>query len=347
MLNARQRTILFQVIRSFVSNGEPVSSANVVNSGAIDVSSATVRNVMGDLEARGLLKQPHTSAGRVPTPIALRLFVDSLLGEQPLGESTLNLEPLGERMALVQGDDFESAARAMGGLLSELVRLTSIVSSPRLGSAHIKDIHISALSEQRVLVILVASDEQVYQQVVRMNRGVDSVQLRGIEAYLSQLSIGLTLEQVRQRVRRELQDLARQADELRRLALEIGASALESAQPMIVVEGKFNVFDWEELTADRARLKHLLEVLEEKEQVLELLEGLDETQRPVVLIGPELDLDLGDDVSLIVCGYGQESEPCGLLGVIGPSRMDYERVVPLVAQTARALSKHVSGKSSK
>jgi heat-inducible transcriptional repressor len=346
MLNARQQSILFQVIRSYVSSGEPVSSSHIARSGVVDVSSATIRNVMGDLEAQGLLRQPHTSAGRIPTPGGLRLFIDTLSVEGlPAGDPAL-VHIQGELDAM-EGKDMEQAAHTVGSLLSDLVRLTSIVSTPSLGSIRLEDIHLSPLSERRVLAILVASDARVYHQVVPMTQEVDRTQLKRMQGYLSELAIGLTLEEVRTKVRREMLALARQANELVRLALEIGAQAIESTQPKVVVEGKFNVFDYDELTADTERLKHLLELLEEKEQVLELLDGFDEGQRPAVLLGPELDLGLGlgDEVSLIVCGYGQQDEASGLLGVIGPSRVDYERILPLIHQTALALSTYLGNQN--
>jgi len=340
MLNTRQQSILFQVIRSYVSSGEPVSSAQIVRTGVVDVSSATIRNVMGDLEAQGFLRQPHTSAGRIPTPGGLRLFIDTLRVEG-LPEGDPAVRHIKGEFDAMEGKDMEQAAHTVGSLLSDLVRLTSIVSTPRLGSVRLEDIHLSPLSEKRILAILVASDARVYHQVVPMNQELDRAQLKRIQDYLSDLAIGLTLEEVRAKVRREHLVLAKQANELVRLALEIGARAIEITQPKVVVEGKFNVFDYDELTSDTERLKHLLELLEEKEQVLELLDGFDDGIHPTVLLGPELDLGLGDDVSVIVCGYGQQDEANGLLGLIGPSRVDYERVLPLIHQTALALSSYL------
>ena len=337
-LTERQRTILFQIVRAFVHDGEPVSSASVARSKAIDVSSATVRSVMSDLESLGLLHQPHTSAGRVPTSGGLRLFVDALQEHETGSADSVFESELRAKLIGLEEDDSEGAARTIGGLLSDLAKLTSIVAAPGLGGARLRDIHLTSLSERRILVVLVTSDEQIFHRVVQMHQDIGPTELQRIENYLSGLTIGLTLEQVRVRVRLETESLEREWNEMVRLGLDIGRQALEVAQPAVFVEGKLNVFDYAELTSNVEGLKHLLEVLEERELVLELLDGVLSTRAPRVLIGRELDIDLGADISLVVCGYGEGPEPVGVVGVIGPSRIDYERIIPMVHLTARTLT---------
>lgn len=341
MLSPRQETVLFETVRLFVETGEPVSSSAIAGSEALEVSSATVRNVMSALEQLGLLYQPHTSAGRIPTPSGLRLYVDSLPLEAPRGQADPALGRIEDEVAGLAAADLATAARGVGGLLSELVRMTSIISLPGLSDAILEELHLSQLSQGRVLAVWVTRDDRVFHRVVHLGQPVAPEQLRRVQAYLSELGLGLTLDQVRVRVSLEMEALEREWNDTVRCALEIGRKALEAARPTVYVEGKLNVFDYAELTADMDRLKQLLAVLEEQELVLELVDGLLEEANPTVLIGPELDLDLGDDVSLIVCAYQRDQEPLGVLGVLGPARLDYGRVVPLVHYTARVLSGHL------
>ena len=237
MLTARQKTVLFQIVRCFVQDGEPVSSSTVANSGVFDVSSATIRNVMSDLEGFGLLHQPHTSSGRVPTTGGLRLYVDDLHADAPLDDDPA-LGRLRSEVSQLDADDPEAAARAVGGLLSDLVRLTSIVAAPSVGKARLQDIHLTPLSDRRILVVLVTSDEQLFHRVVRMEQDLGAAEMRRIQNYLSGLTIGLTLEQVRTRVRVEMQELEREWNDMVRCALEIGEKALEVAQPFCVGRGQ-------------------------------------------------------------------------------------------------------------
>ena len=341
MISERQRLILFEIVRQFVQTGEPIASSGVLASGVLSVSSATIRNAMSDMESMGLLRQPHTSSGRVPTSNGLRLYVDALA---PLERLTLSASAItqieGEIEAIDMSDGtLEEAARRAGGVLSEVAHLTSIVSfhaSPRL-----QDIHLSPLSDRRVLVVLVTDDERVYQRVVRLEDDLASGALRRIEQQLASLVVGLTLEQVRLQVRAELERAERAWSDTVRLALQIGSKALEGARPSMYVEGTYHVLDHAEFTADTERLRALLEILEERERMLELLDRLIEPSRPTVLIGSEIDLDVGDHLSLIVCGYHRGGEPVGWLGLLGPLRLDYARIIPLVHRSAIKLSERL------
>ncbi len=340
MLNQRQRTILFELVHLFLESGEPVSSAQISRCESVSVSSATVRNVLSELELLDVVRQPHTSAGRIPTPQGLRLYVDSLSAEGVVKKAASD-EALQDAFERLNRRDLDSAVRGMGGILSGLARMTSVLTLPVLEQLTLTDLHLSKLADKRVMAVLVTSDEQVHHRVVQLDVELDLESVRRMEHYLSQLALGKTLRDVHACVAQEKAQLAREWNTWVACALSIGEKALE-LQPSAAlhIEGVFNIFEYAELTADMERMKHLLGLLEEREQVLTLLEQLlEKSDGPRVLIGPELNWDLGDDFSLVVCSYtGSDGQGQGMMGVLGPARMDYATVMPLVYQAAHLFS---------
>jgi heat-inducible transcriptional repressor len=340
-LTERQQKILFRVIDEFIGTGEPVSSASVARSGVVDVSSATVRNVMADLEGLGMLFQPHTSAGRMPTPAGTRCYVNflhthtSALGNQHRAELDREFCGLGDRV--------ESVTKRAGELVSRLSSLTSIVSMTSLQNVRFRDIKLSRLGESRVLVILVAEDGRVYNRVVRMGDAIEQGLLAKIQNYLSDLIGGQTLSEVRRRVADERRVAEARYRDYVKAALEIGRKALaETPEPDVHVEGTLKIMDHREFSDDVGRLRELLRALDEKDRVAQLLDKVCEARRSQALIGPELGWDLGDDLSLIFCDYYRGEEHMGIIGVLGPIRMDYARVIPLVDYAADVLSRELA-----
>ncbi|WP_168210958.1 heat-inducible transcriptional repressor HrcA [Persicimonas caeni] len=340
-LTERQRKVLFRVIDEFIATGEPVSSASVARSKVVDVSSATIRNVMADLEEFGLLLQPHTSAGRIPTPAGTRRYVNYLYAQNEHLQNPYRHELDREFCGL--GDNVERVTKRAGELISRLSSLTSIVSMASLQNVRLRDIKLSLLGDSRVLVILVAEDGRVYNRVVRMGEAIGTDLLAKTQKYLTDLVGGQTLAQVRRRVadERRLAE-ARYRDYVEK-ALEIGRKALEETPELDVhVEGTLNILDHREFSDDVDRLRELLRALEEKERVVQLIDKVCENRRPQAFIGPELGWDLGDDLSLIVCDYYRGDEHMGIIGVLGPIRMDYARVIPLVDYAADVLSRELA-----
>lgn len=338
-LSDRQRAVLFQVIRGFLETGEPVSSSTVARSGVLSVSSATIRNVMSDLEALGVLNQPHTSAGRAPTARGLRMYVDTLTREGGW------IDPFSEKLAAVLGDPAapaspEGLTRQASALLSQLTRLTAIISMPNMTTVRLRDIHLSLLSSRRVLVLLVTDDDRVLHRVVSTEEDIEALLLIKIQNYLSELVLGLTLDQIRARVRHEMAQVEREYCDFIKAALEISHGALDDlAQPQLHVEGALNVLEYAEFTEDIDRLKELMLVLQERGRVLEVLDRLCDTPGSVMtFIGPELNWELGDDMSLVLCGYQRHGEQVGVVGVLGPMRLDYARIIPAVGSVAQLLS---------
>lgn len=340
LLNERQIKILVQVVELFNRTGEPVGSAAVSRAETISVSSATVRNVMAELEGLGLLHQPHTSAGRVPTASGMRLYVDHLVatGAVVTGPHADWLVTLSE----LEADDVGQMARSAGLLVSQISHLTSLVSTPRLAAARLRDVQLSWLSEHRILVVLITEDGRVFNRVVRMEEAVERNSIERMRNYLSDLVVGRSLVEVRRRVRQELAASESRYRSYVRRALSLSQQVLDLATGAeLYVEGQLNVLDFGELAHDIARVREVLRTLEDKERVLDVLDRICEARKVQTLIGSELGLDLGDDLSLIACGYYREGEQVGLVGVLGPLRMNYARIIPLVEHTARMLSKEL------
>lgn len=344
MLTERHQRILAQIVQDFVHHGEPVSSKSVVASGIVQVSSATIRNVMSELEHLGLLEQPHTSAGRVPTARGLRHYVDNLSGQKHLDVSYA--AELRRVLETPGGHSLDEVARRISTLLSQLAELTSMVSLPHLHNVRLCDLRLSILANQRVLVMLITDDDRVHHRIVQMEQRVDPTQLNRMQNYLAELAIGLTLDQVRQRVRQEMAVLEREYSAMMQLtALSIGKEALEVARPEVYVEGALKFFDHAEFSTDTTKLRDILNMLEDKEQVLSLLDRLCESPpspvnaaEPLVFIGPEIPWEGSHEMGVIVCGYERHGDLVGMVGLVGPMRMNYDRIIPLVAHTAKLLS---------
>lgn len=347
MLSERQKQILARVVDVFATHGEPVSSAAVARSAGISLSSATVRNVMARLEEMGVLFQPHTSAGRVPTPAGMRYYVN-YLHEQNLLHSPDAHRGAAYRVEFERefsglGDQLGRAAQRAGELLSQLSSLPSIVSLSGFNQMRLNDIKLSLLGDHRVLVILVAQDARVFHRVVRLNERIDGPLLAQIQSYLSELVDGQTLAQLSRRVRDERRLAQANYRDYVRAALEIGSKVLEDAPgPQVHVEGQLHILEQREFSADIDRMRELLRALAETEHMVALLDKICETRHSQVLIGPELGWDLGDDLSLIVCDYYRGEQQMGVLGILGPIRMNYAHVIPLVDYAASVLSRELA-----
>ena len=340
-LTDRQSKILFRVIDEFIATGEPVASASVARSEVVDVSSATVRNAMAKLEEMGLLFQPHTSAGRIPTPAGTRRYVNHLYTQNRALENPYR-DTL-EREFEGLGAGVETATKGVGELISRLSHLTSIVSVTSLQKVRLRDINLTLLGEARLLVVLIAEDGRVYNRVVRMQEPLDQSLATQIQNYLSELIGGSTLAEVRRRVEDERRMAEALYHDFIKRALEIGRKALaETPGPEVHVEGTVNILDHQEFSRDLDRLRELLRTLEEKDRVAALLDKVWDAPQSQALIGPELEWGLGDDLSLIFCDYYRGNEQMGIIGVLGPIRMDYASVIPLVDYAASVLSRELA-----
>lgn len=336
-LSERQVDVLVRVVDCFNQTGQPVGSSTVAEQAGIEVSSATIRNVMAELEEAGVLCQPHPSAGRMPTCRGMRAYVDYLVETDQLVSGgdvdwQRHMEGLGD-------GDLESTVRAAGSVISRLSQLTSIVSSPEVTQAKLKDLHLSKLGDDRVLVILITQDGRVFNRSVRLDEPVEPASLQRMQNYLSDQVVGLSLQQVRREVQRQLEAAEVQYRKFMRRALELGQQVVEMAtRSELFVEGTIHILEVSELARDLERARDVMRTLEDRERILEVLDGVCTTPNARTLIGSELGAEWGQELSLVACGYFQDGRQVGLLGILGPMRMNYARLIPLVEQVAGVLS---------
>jgi heat-inducible transcriptional repressor len=341
-LNHRARKILNAVVHEYLATGEAVGSRTVTRRHGIDLSPATVRNVMSDLEEAGLLKQPHTSAGRVPTDQGLRFFVDSLLKVRAL--STKDKDELVQRYHLAT-DDLETALRDASRVLAELSAHTVVLVTPRPDADQLEHVEFVRLREHQLLAVLVGKSGQVQNKIVATPEIVAPDELERMNNYLNQTLSGLTLDEVSARIRDELQRESTQYQTMEKRALELSAQALPPNGAQVIIEGQGrlleNVGD-----GDLQRMKALFRALEEKRHLADLLEETARAPGIRVFIGAETHIDELSDFSLVATPYGVpageaggELLPLGTLGVIGPTRMNYSKVINLVDFTAQLVSR--------
>jgi heat-inducible transcriptional repressor len=334
-LTQRDKTILKIIIEDYVNNGEPVGSRTVAKQSDLNLSPATIRNVMADLEEMGLLAQPHTSAGRVPTEKGLRIFIDTLLDRQ--GLSPPELEKI---MSTYRdcGADMSQLMRGTCRILSAFSHYTGIVMPPSLQETICKRIEFIRIKSNQTLVIFVASSGLVQNRVVEMDEDLSQDELNKITHYLNDMLTDLPLREVRERIVEEMRQEKMVYDELLQRVLQLGGEALEAREDRdLYIEGQTNILD-EPAFADVERMKELFKAFEEKSLLVKLLDRSMKAQGVQVLFGSECGIAGIAGCSLITSTYGHPGRFLGILGVIGPMRMDYARVIPVVDYTAKLLT---------
>jgi heat-inducible transcriptional repressor len=338
-LNHRARKILAAIVQEYLQTGDAVGSRTVTRRHGIDLSPATVRNVMSDLEEAGLLKQPHTSAGRVPTDLGLRFFVDSLLKVRTLSEK--ERVELSQRYALA-GDDVDSALREAAHVLADLSTHTAVLVTPRPELDVLEHVEFVRLREGQLLAVLVAKSGQVQNKIVLSPEPLGADELERIHNYLNEILAGLTLDEVRARVQKELADERIQYQALEKRALELSQKALPDAASDVIVSGQARLLENMGAgdPAQLEKMKALFRRLEEKQLLAEILERTQRAEGIRVFIGAETAIAELSDFTIVATSYGVEGEakPLGTLGVIGPTRMNYSKVITLVDFTAQLVS---------
>jgi len=333
-LDVRSRSLLRALIAQYVADGQPVGSRTLAKSSGLDVSPATIRNIMADLEEAGLVAAPHVSAGRVPTAQGYRVFVDSLLEMRPLGRG--EIEQL--RRELPTGAATPDLLGSASALLSEVTRFVGVVSVPRREEFPFRHIDFVALDGSRVLVILVFTDGQVQNRVITVQRAYPPGELEQVANYLNAHFAGMRLDQIRERLLQEMREEGARLNTLLAAAMEVAQQAFgESADSDMLVAGQTNLMARQDV-ADVDRLRELFEAFQRKRDLLQLLERCARADGVRLFIGEESGFAALDSYSLITAPYGVDNRVLGVLGVIGPTRMAYERVIPVVQATARIIS---------
>lgn len=332
-IDGRQREILAAIVREYILTGEAVGSRTLVKRQGIEQSPATVRNVMADLEERGFLRQPHTSAGRLPTETGLRFFVDRLMRARELTDAEKAEIVARYRLTDVE---LQSLMREISRLLSDVSQQCALVLVPRSELSVLKRIDFVPLDAGRLLAVLVMSSGLVQNRLLKV-RDLDGEHLLRAHRYLNDLCVGKTLSEVRQLVQTELESEQSRYDKAIRRGLELGAEVLDRpVEDELVIEGQARLLDHPDF--DRDQLRALLEGIEQRRQVLQLLDETMSGEGVQVFIGAETQQEMLRNCAIVAASYGG-SQPLGTLGVIGPSSLDYSRVISLVDFTAGLLTK--------
>ncbi len=344
-INHRSRKILHAVVSEYLSTGDAVGSRKVTRRHGIDLSPATVRNVMADLEEAGLLEQPHTSAGRVPTGTGLRFFIDSLLKVR--GLSSKEKDNIRMHSGLGQGEaDFDSIIQNTSRMLSEITNYAGIVLAPNPAQDQLQHIEFMPMSGGNLLAILVTESGQIVNKLIKLDQELDRLTLERVHNYLVQLLGGLTLGQVRKRVLEEMGHEKNQYDAMVSAALKLGAAAVSGVEEEgeIFVSGQANLLVEGEGGSNVGTMRELLAALEQKELILKLLDDTMSNERVKVFLGAETAHAALGESSIVAVPYGPDEQPLGAIAVIGPTRMNYGKIMSVVDFTAELVSQLARGR---
>ncbi len=336
-LNERSQHLLRTLIETYIQQGQPVGSRSLARDSGLDISPATVRNVMADLEELGLIVSPHTSAGRVPTAKGYRLFVDSLLQVKPL--QSVEVKHLQHELKGASAKNTEVLISRASGLLSDVTRLAGVVMVPNEGGMSLRHIEFMPLSDQRVLAILVISSSDVRNVIIDAECDYSKSELEQIANYLNAAFAGKGLRAVREKLLREMREAKADMDAVMQSAIEMAGkvfSDTEGGNGDYVMAGQTNLMGFSELSQVE-RLRRLFEAFNEKRDILYLLDSSMQARGVKIFIGEESGYQVLDECSVVTAPYEVDGQCLGVLGVIGPTRMAYERVIPIVDVTAKLL----------
>jgi heat-inducible transcriptional repressor len=332
-LDPRARQLLRSLIAQYIADGQPIGSRTLARSSGLDVSPATIRNVMADLEELGLLAAPHTSAGRIPTAQGYRVFVDSLLEMQPLDEPQVaalrrELPTQGATQDLLSG---------ASSLLSDVTHFVGVVTVPKREEFPFRHIDFVALDGTRVLVILVFADNEVQNRVITTQSLYSPAELEQVANFLNANYAGLRMGEIRERLKREMRETSQRLHQLMVAAADVATGTEQGGGADMLVAGQVNLMGSQGLS-DVDRLRDLFEAFQRKRDLLALLESCSRAEGVRLFIGEESGFGALDGCSLVTAPYGVEGRVLGVLGVIGPTRMAYQRVIPVVQATAQIIS---------
>ena len=337
MLDPRAQALLKTLIERYIADGQPIGSRTLSKHSGLELSPATIRNVMSDLEEMGFIASPHTSAGRIPTALGYRLFVDSLLTVKQLGFGELS-----EIKGAIQPDQPQRVIGQASHLLSQLTQFAGVVVSPRRQQPRIRQIEFLALSEKRILLIIVTSDGDVQNRILFTQRTYSPSELTEAANYLNQNCLDLDFDQVRLRLHDELRQLRGDMTELMSAALDAGTQAISDKSTHYIISGERNLLGVEDLSSNMGRLRRLFDLFEQKTALAHLLDLSSRAEGVQVFIGGESGIAPLDECSVVAAPYEVDGQLVGTIGVIGPTRMAYERVIPIVDITAKLLSSALS-----
>jgi heat-inducible transcriptional repressor len=342
MLDDRAKSLLKTLVERYIADGQPVGSRTLSKMSGLELSPATIRNVMSDLEELGLIVSPHTSAGRIPTARGYRLFVDTMLTARAraIGSDPDSVVPLREQLL---PDQPRRVIASAAHLLSSLSNFVGVVTAPRKASVF-RHMEFLRLGERRVLLILVAPDGDVQNRVIFTAQDYSQGELVEATNYLNAHYAGLTIEEVRERLRGEIDALRGEIATLMQAAVEIGSEAADDSAGQVVISGERKLLEVSDFGSDLGSLRKMFNLFEQKTQLMRLLDVSSRAEGVRIYIGGESGVVPMEEFSLVTAPYEVDGQLVGTLGVIGPTRMPYERMIEIVDITARMVGNALSQK---
>lgn len=334
-MDKRAQILLKTLVEHYISDGQPIGSRTLLQHSGLDVSTATIRNVMSDLEHMGFVASPHTSAGRVPTQKGYRLFVDSLLTVQPLDSQAI--QQLKSGLSSPNPNELINNAADM---LSQLTQFAGVVMTPKRKRVAFKHLEFLTLSDKRILVIIVTHDGNVQNRIIITEKPFSPAELTQASNYFNTHFSGQTFEEVQQKLHEELKQMQSDMNTLMSAALE--ASGKSAEEDNVVIAGERKLLQVDDLSANVTSLRKLFEIFERRTSLMQLLDNSQRAEGVQIFIGGESGYLPLDECSMITAPYEADGQVVGTLGVIGPTRMAYERVIPIVDITAKLLSNALS-----
>ena len=332
-MDKRAQIILKTLVERYIADGEPVGSRVLSRQSGLELSPATVRTVMADLEEMGFIASPHTSAGRIPTPRGYRYFVDTLMTTRPLEE--IEIHQLEDQLQPSQPQQLVSSAANM---LSELTHFAGVVMLSKRQGATFRHLEFLRLSERRILLIIVTPEGEVQNRILHTGHTFSQSQLIEAANFLNQHYAGQDFNAIRLNLAEELKRLREDMVGLMTLAVDAGSQAAADASDVVVVSGERNLLQSDNLASNMGRLRRLFDMFDQKTALLQLLDITQRAEGVQIYIGGESGVVPLDEMSIVTAPYEVEGRIVGTLGVVGPTRMAYERVIPIVDLTARLLS---------
>jgi heat-inducible transcriptional repressor len=337
MLNQRAKILLKTLVERYISEGQPVGSRSLSKFSGLDLSPATIRNVMADLEEMGFVASPHTSAGRIPTHQGYRFFVDTLLVVKPL--DVMEIHQLQDQL---HPDNPSRLINSASQLLAELTRFAGVVVAPKRSSAVFRYIEFMTLSDKRILLIIVTPEGDVQNRVLFTDRIYSQSELTEAANFINKNYAGCAIDEIRTRLQSELKQLRHDMTGLMTAAIEAGGAAITENSENVVVAGERKLLDVHDLSSNMSSLKKLFDLFERKTALLQLLEFSRKAEGVQIFIGGKSDMVTLDEFSVVTAPYEVDGKVVGTVAVIGPTRMAYERIIPVVDVTARLLSSALS-----
>ena len=332
-LDERAKFLLKTLVERYIADGQPVASRTLSKTNGIELSPATIRNVMADLEELGLITSPHTSAGRIPTSKGYRLFVDTML--------TTKADAL--ETPILQSDQPQKIIANAANLLSSLSHFVGVVMVPKRGMVF-RHIEFMRLSEKRLLVIIVSPDGDVQNRVIFTETDYSAQQLLETSNYLNSNYSGMSIDLVRDKLKTEMDSLRGEIGKLMQAAVQVSSEVLSQAQDEVIISGERNLLSVSDFSSDLGQLRRAFDMFEQKAQLLRLMESSANAEGVRIYIGGESQFVPVEELSVVSANYEMDGKVVGTLGVIGPTRMHYERMIQIVDITSKLLTNALSHK---